>query len=309
MKLARQQTGFSLIELMIAITLGLMITAMISTIFLAGTRSYTQDDRYARMQENGRFAMQALAQDLAMAGFWGYLTDSLATVAALGTNCGVTLDLQTPLAVLNSPTASAANSAFPCIGTSTFVAGTDVVAIKRVAGGTTTSGFVTNAAYLNVDGSSGTLLQYSGTGPTVAQTFWRYTPRIYYIRNKTTASGQTVPTLYRKTLNTSLAMVDEEVAEGIDNIQVQFGIDTDSTLNGMPNYFTPSPSATDLNKAFVARITVLARSVDPNPDESYTNDKTFDLGEGIVGPFNDKFHRYVFATTVALRNRSYQARF
>lgn len=305
----RRNQGFSLVELMVSITLGLMITAVIATIFMSGTRSFAQDDRYARMQENGRFAMQAIAQDLAMAGFWGYLTDNLASVASLGTNCGLTLNLQSPLTVLNSPNASAANGAFGCINSGTFIPSTDVIAIKRVVGGAATSGFVNNGTYLKVDGNTGTLLQYTGTGPGVGQTYWRYIPRVYFIRNKTTASGQTVPTLYRKTLNTSLAMVDEEVAEGIDNIQVQFGIDTDTNPNGMPNYFTASPSASELEKAFVARVSVLARSTDPNPDQSYVNNKTFDLGEGAVGPFNDKFHRYVFTTTVALRNRSYQARF
>ena len=120
-----------MVELMIVITLGLMITAVIGSIFISGNKNYNQDDRYARMQENGRFAMNLVAQDLSMGGFWGYLTENTSSVAILSAdNCGVVLNLTSPVGLVNSPTATAANSAHSCISSSTFVANTDVLIVS-----------------------------------------------------------------------------------------------------------------------------------------------------------------------------------
>ena len=103
-------------------------------------------------------------------------------------------------------------------------------------------------------------------------------------------------------------MTAEELIEGIENIQVQFGIDGDATADGVPNYFTSSPSSSELAKAYVARISILARTLTPDPDTSYQNTSTYDLGEGAIPQFNDRYQRVVFTSTVALRNLNYTAR-
>ncbi len=297
--------GFSIVELMIVITLGLMITAVIASIFVTGNKNYNQDDRYARMQENGRFAMNAVVQDLSMAGFWGYLAENTSSVAAYGTGC-VTYNLQSPIQHINSPTASAAASANSCVPSGTFVANTDVLTIKRVAGRPESS--LTgkeNKVFLEVGGTTGILALGSALAPNFSsKSYWLYQSHTYYIANKTSASG-TVPTLYRAGLSgTSTG----ELIEGIENIQVQFGIDSDATADGVPNYFTSSPSSTELAKAYVARVSILVRTLTPDPDTSYQNTSTYDLGEGAIPPFNDRYQRMVFTSTVALRNLNYTAR-
>ncbi|MBI3575497.1 MAG: PilW family protein [Gammaproteobacteria bacterium] len=295
---------------MIVITLGVMITAVIGSIFISGNKNYNQDDRYARMQENGRFAMNLVAQDLSMAGLWGYLTENTSSVTGLGTDCGVVFDLASPVGLVNSPTATAANTAHSCISASTFVANTDVLTVKRVKGRSETS-LTDGIAYLEVDGTAANLSFRSGGIPAYDNTknYWRYLAHTYYIANKTGANGISVPTLYRKTLTgPTVSMTAEELIEGIENIQVQFGVDSDATADGVPNYFTSSPSSSDLAKAYVARISILARTLTPDPDTSYQNTSTYDLGEGTVGPFNDRYQRVVFTSMVALRNLNYTAR-
>ena len=304
----KSANGFSIVELMIVITLGLMITAVIGSIFISGNKNYNQDDRYARMQENGRFAMNLVAQDLSMAGFWGYLTENTSSVAILGAdNCGIVLNITSPVGLVNSPTATAANTAHSCISASTFVANTDVLTVKRVKGSPVTS-LSTSKAYLIVDGTAGNLSSGISTYDST-KNYWLYQPHIYYIANKTISSGTTVPTLYRKYLVATSGSFDyEELIEGIENIQVQFGIDSDATADGVPNYFTSSPSSTELAKAYVARISILARTLTPDPDTSYQNTSTYDLGEGAIPQFNDRYQRVVFTSTVALRNLNYTAR-
>lgn len=67
--------GYSLIELMVAITIGLIILAAVSALFVGSKKGYTTQDRLARLQENGRFAMQFLIKDMRLAGYYGCVSD------------------------------------------------------------------------------------------------------------------------------------------------------------------------------------------------------------------------------------------
>lgn len=68
------QSGFSLIELMIAMVISLLIMGAILTLFLDVTRTNDEMAKTNSQIENGRFAIQLLQSDLAHAGFWnGYI--------------------------------------------------------------------------------------------------------------------------------------------------------------------------------------------------------------------------------------------
>lgn len=69
-KLAHQ-SGFSLVELMVAITIGLIITATLGALFLGINRTNQELEKADSQIENGRFAMQLLQADIVHAGFWG----------------------------------------------------------------------------------------------------------------------------------------------------------------------------------------------------------------------------------------------
>jgi type IV pilus assembly protein PilW len=59
--------GFSLIELMVAIVLGLLLTFGIVTLFGATSKTNKVQDALARLQENGRYAVTRITDDLRMA--------------------------------------------------------------------------------------------------------------------------------------------------------------------------------------------------------------------------------------------------
>ncbi len=65
----RQQGGFSIIELMIAITLGLLVMAGMSAVFVNSSQARSEIERNNRQIESGRYAMSILADDLHMAGY------------------------------------------------------------------------------------------------------------------------------------------------------------------------------------------------------------------------------------------------
>jgi len=74
MMLARGKTshrGFSLVELMVAMTIGLIILLALGRLFVGTKKSYNTQDALARMQENGRIAMHLLIRDVRMAGYYG----------------------------------------------------------------------------------------------------------------------------------------------------------------------------------------------------------------------------------------------
>jgi type IV pilus assembly protein PilW len=61
--------GFTLIELMIALTIGLLLTVLISQVFVGSRRAYATTDDLSRMQENMRYAHDLLGRSVRMASY------------------------------------------------------------------------------------------------------------------------------------------------------------------------------------------------------------------------------------------------
>lgn len=67
----RTLRGFSLVELMVAITIGLLIVAALLALYLNITRTNAEMAKANSLIENGRFAIQLIQDDVIHAGFWG----------------------------------------------------------------------------------------------------------------------------------------------------------------------------------------------------------------------------------------------
>lgn len=66
-----RQSGLSLIELMIAITLGLLIMAAVIQLFVNNKQTYRITESQTQMQDNARFSMNYLSKDIRLAGYSG----------------------------------------------------------------------------------------------------------------------------------------------------------------------------------------------------------------------------------------------
>ena len=77
----RRQRGVTLIELMVAMVLGLLVAAGIVTVFSSTSSSNKSQTQLARLQEEGRFAISRLGSDLRMAN-GQYCTNSGGTALA-----------------------------------------------------------------------------------------------------------------------------------------------------------------------------------------------------------------------------------
>lgn len=129
MKWAR---GFSLVELMVALTIGLIIMSAVSMLFVSSKKTYTTQDSLSRLQENARFAMQFIVKDLRLAGYYGCI-DEVGPDTVNSTLNGPTdflYNAQIPMEGLNSDKTAwspSGNTSLP----SGIKAGTDAIVIRK----------------------------------------------------------------------------------------------------------------------------------------------------------------------------------
>lgn len=202
------QHGMTLVSLMVGMVIGLMLTVVIVAVFINANRNFSQDKYIARMQENARFAMRVIAQDLLMAGFWGPLVGTSAintkvrncksgpdvsliarcggyfagTVLTLGTDCGPgtltpsplkwAYHIANPVEIVKASSASNAESKFGCIDDAEFTPGSDILVIKRLKGQPAASNRGASSdddkVFLRTNGDAAMLLKYSHADPAPA---------------------------------------------------------------------------------------------------------------------------------------------
>lgn len=316
----KRQSGFTLVEIMVAMLLSLILGVAIVTVFVNNSHSFTQDDNVMRMQDDARYALQQIAFDLSMAGHYAELLSpeavTLDTNLAIGLDCGpagvtnwsyLTTQPATgeSLSVIGIDNVTSAQvvAGHSCFLADEVAPGTDVVSIKRVAGAEAAV-FRDGAVYLRTNGTVGLLYRRPLTGtPAVSialpRTEWEYRPAIYYVRQYAYNLGDNIPTLCRKVLGgPGPSMLTECIATGIENLQIEYGIDT--TGNGQPNVYLTNPTLDQMQGVVAARIFLIGRTTEINT--RYTNTKTYSISNAPAFVPNDNFHRRVFSTSVAIQN-------
>jgi type IV pilus assembly protein PilW len=315
-----RQAGMTMVELMIAMVLGVVLGGSIIAVFVNNSHSFNQDENVLRMQDDARYALREIAFDISMAGHYAdlLLPDSVTPDGNLSilADCGPggedkwmyrTTQVGTgdsfSLIGIDNATAAAASAVHSCIGNGELREGTDVVSVKRVAGspaGVTSAGSV----YLRTNGTVGVLYQapFPATpliDVAAPRADWVFRPRVYYIRQYENTPGDGIPTLCRKILaGVGPSMLTECVATGIEDLQIEYGIDTSS--DGNPNVFMTNPTLAQMQTVTSVRIFLLARTA--NIDTRYTNQKTFSISNAPDYTPADSFHRRVFSTTVSVQN-------
>ena len=314
------QAGFSVVELMIAMLLSMALAGGIISVFVNNNYSFKQDENIGRMQDDARHALREIAFDLSMAGHYADLHipssvsyDGGLTIAQdcgpagetnwmyRSTEAGTGNSLS--LMAIDNATNASASAAHSCFIGGELKDGTDVVSIKRVAGAEANVLSV-NGAYLRTNGTVGVL--FSGTAPTAPpapvsppRADWAFRPSIYYVRQFANAPGDNIPTLCRKALRgAGPGMTTECLATGIEDLQIEYGIDT--TENGRPNVWLPNPTLAQMQDVVSARVFLIARTTDI--DTRYVNTKTYSISNAPDLVPNDNFHRRVFSTSVSIQN-------
>lgn len=322
----RNSKGFSLLETMVSLVIGLLVIGMVIQLFVNTKQSHAQNERVAESLENGRFALRTLTNDLKAIGFMGGMWDmSLLNqdgTLALTSDCGQVAeanwayDLTTYNAMqfIYNVDAATANAQFQCINAVDFQNSTDVLAVKRTFTEKDTGALSDNVVYLRADYNSGCLWfkTSSNTGPAgggcPAADFedWRYMANVYYIRSYSNTPGDGIPSLCKKYLTSTSGAIPQPtmgeicLAEGIEHFHVQYGLDTDNPKDGVANKYVSNPTNAEVSsQAVSAKVFILARATRADPN--FANNKTYTLGDRQV-VMNDNFYRRVYSTTVVLRN-------
>jgi len=320
------QSGLSIIELMIASTLGLLGIAAVGGVYLSSSRNYKQDQSQALLGSELSYAMASITRDLEMAGFWAPARDpsviqALATLS--GSDCGTatttgwTFQEFTAVAVDDNVDSATAHTNHPCLATADIQPGSDIVAVKRVHGtadgsDTATAGLVNGHVYLRTHFAQGALYNRGGTAPTLATPYqeWEYRPSVYFVQPYTVTATESpqVPSLCRMTLQTAAGATaptwaKQCIAQGVENLQIEIGVDTDG--DGATDYFVSNPSATEMSQAIAARIYLLARSA--NADPNYSDPRTYAIGNmaaslGTPSTTGVHYYRKTVSSEVVLRN-------
>lgn len=116
---------------------------------------------------------------------------------------------------------------------------------------------------------------------------------IYYLRDPNNTGS---PSLWRRIGNNA----PEELVEGVDRMQLQFGVDTNNDLR--VDTYVEANSVTNWNNVLSISVALLVRSPEEYGNLKDTAQYTL-LNEQPVGPFNDRRMRRVFTSTATLRNK------
>lgn len=317
----KKTNGVTLVELMIAMAISAILMLGISQIFQINQRSFKTGDDSARMQESGRFAFNLLMQDLRRAGYFGgnadiaNITGTSGIIASTNTCPNDTTwgrMLERRIIGLNDT-----NAGYPCIAN--YTQG-DIVAMRYTEGANVSA--LTMAAYPNRFYLRSSMFEgrmFIGSAEANASNQVSETPnsvhelsaQAYYIGPSTRTcqfanTPVAIPAMFRQILSNTGVPTSEEVASGIENLQVQYGVDTTGDL-AVNQYFNADAisnnTATTPNWDQVVSVQfwVLARA--ECPTNGYTNSKTYVMGDQNF-TFNDSFKRQLFSSTVSVRNGS-----
>lgn len=314
--------GLTLVELLVAMLLGVVLSGGLVATYLGAKRQFHYEDQMARLQENGRFALRLLSRELAMAGFYGGLA-AVAELApeAVATDCAAhdwALAPAAPLDLVDDHPGSAIpvgvdGTGYTCVDGAQVQPATDLLAVKRtfaepslwrgVPAPTLSSG-TTTLWYLRVlEGGSPLWQQHQPrdlSGPGFADprlSLWETSAQVFFIRRYASRPGDDLPALCAEVL-AGAAMTTRCLVEGVEDMQFEFGIDTDG--DGVANVYRHRPGPGELERAVGARIHLLLRS--PSRLPGHRDLRSYRLGSRGVPARRDAYLRRVFATSVQLRN-------
>ncbi|SCZ51617.1 PilW family protein [Thiohalomonas denitrificans] len=335
-KLPRQQ-GLSLVELMVAVVIGLMLLAGLLSVVTNSSKSYGELNKTSRQLENGRYALGLLADEIQHAGFYGGHFNLGSAPGTLPDVCSTTQAvlasaLPLPIQGLDDPT----SPGLSCLDDANHLDGTDILVVRRASTTAGTLGALElNRFYVQGTGE-GVVLEQENDVHTVSDdvaTFklerrddvdgslepapvYPFTTHIYFVSPCSEPSGSVcdgsadggspIPTLNRLKLTvdgSGPTWEREPLVEGIEMLQIDYGVDDDGDGSPTGSYVTNPTTADGWSNVVTARVNILARHIEPSG--GHQDVKIYTLGEhGTVGPFNDRYKRHVYSTTVRASNPS-----
>lgn len=326
----RGSRGVSLIELLVAMTISLILLGGALTVYMKGRDTFSTMETTARLQETARYALSVIEQDMRMAGYLGLmsrpdlvtnlagpLTDATGGPKALA---GCADDWATTLAPAiggwDQSDAYGLNINCPPFNDK-WKATTDGLIVRRASADRIPQNAADLKAFANrvligtsrtagqvfVGDALGTIPAGYATSdpvgaPPLAETR-QLLVHAYYV-SEDSSEGTGFPSLRRKRLVAGPAVQDEEVVPGVEDLQVQYGVDTDEDRNA-DRYV----NAIDLDPADVvvaARLWIRVRARERDVAWNDTTNYTYANQNDSAAADDRQFRRVVISKTFQLRN-------
>jgi Tfp pilus assembly protein PilW len=299
-KALSRQRGLSMVELLVAMMLGLFLLFALVEILLNSKQSFSSASHLSRLQENGRIATNLVVADLKRAGYMGGNSniediagtadqvDPAMTCATDNTSWGRMIT--EGISGLNDT-----NAGYACIPDATYLRG-DVLTV-RYAAPWIPVGFTAGKMYLRSSLFEGRVFAGSNEAqglnevddqPQSVRELMAYS---FFVGDSgRTCGGQAVPSLFRVRLDNNSQPIAEELLPGISNFQVQYGV---------AGRYIDADDVANWANVVTARIWLLVRA--ECTETGFTDTATYTLGDQVVVP-NDNFRRQLYSTVVMLRN-------
>jgi len=310
----------TLIELMVAMTLGLMVLAIVATVFGASSRSRSTLERSGRLSENASYALEIISDEIRLAGYYGETPlvgvnwqDPNPCLTAMNAQGWSQVPFNIPVPIAGYAAADVAPS---CIASRK--PGTPVIVVRylnieatplaQVGGGyfIQTSKCASDATGMVYSNDKSAFILRKLDCVTIADVR-QIVSRAYYVSTCSECNGDTIPTLKRAELIGDQVTV-LPLVEGVENLQVEYGFDTN--LDGNADIYLPTVSGTagaadnDWTNVVSTKLYMLVRTTDVEPGY-LDNTKIYDLGPGgVTSVRNDGYKRLLMTSSVRLNNTS-----
>lgn len=249
---AASQRGFSLIEMMIAMTIGLLIVLALTTVVIGAGQANRANNRQSELETNGRYALDVMRREIQNAGYYGLTgrgisaSPNIPSIPA-GNDCLLGFALNISQRIWGSNNGINPFNIATCNELANIQPNTDMLVIRYLSTNpvmlaTGTEGgpsplidckTATGAICFRSSYEQGML--FSAGTPAVfydaPQQDHRVEVDIFYV-NKNTVGADGVPSLRKYSLSATGVMTDELIVSGVENLQVQYGVD--SGLSGNP---------------------------------------------------------------------------
>ena len=315
----RYNSGFSLIEMMLAMLIGIIIIGGIMATYVNTRDAQRVSEDQIQMVSDARFAIDTIAYDLRHAGIFGSTNlpstikchkgdpecdNSLATDTAIN-DCGAQWYVNLTVPIFGGENMNP----YATCPIASYLAGTDVLVLRYAdSNPIAIANLVDDVVYVRSNYKGGELFVGSGTTiPTVPAEANVPTnnhlliSRAYYVSAFTDKAGDGYPSLRRVDLVKGPEIQDQLILPGVEQLQIQYGIDTnkDKTVDQYVN----ADQVPNWNKVYAARVWVLVRS--KRADKEVNTDQTFNIaGETVPYAYsgNTGIRRLLVSSVVSLRN-------
>ncbi|BBS18644.1 MULTISPECIES: PilW family protein [Aeromonas] len=324
--------GFTLVEWLVAMLLGLFLLAGVFTVFVMSRSSSEDAFDQSELQENGRLAIRLISQDIKWAGFFGaYTGQSTQVGSSLSLSAGSIVPASSDCLDERSVGSLPSNAGpirglwvsrvsttkglagFACILAADRVENSDVISIKRLVGRPipASEGLDTNRFYMAANSQEARIIKGSETRPLFGANnesqIWEYQHYIYYLSQE-----DGVPVLRKRylTVNGGSALIGGAMAEGVEHMVLMYGVDDSLIPDGRIDRYISTDQMTtqrwNEGRVLGARLFLLIRAA--RESSRYKNNNSYQLGNITVDGGGDGYRRLLLESSIALRNQQITTR-